>query len=313
MTNEQLVEEIRNGYSVTENMQILYESNLPLIKRYIKKYVAYEDMEDLLQEAYFGLWEAAKHYETSENVLFMSYASYWIKQAVQRYIEKCGSTVQIPSYKKQIIIRYKKTVQALEQELSRTPTDKEIAERMRVSISWVPELRIQLQGVASLDTPLSDDDNLSLCDTLQADYSLENDVIDKNYEEYSKSKLWGIVEHFTTNGENEVIKAYYAQNKTISRIAKELGMSIHNVRAAREKGLLKLRKGRAKREILEKMEVIEASIYCTGTANYKRHNFTSKVEHIAIRRAELEQEYQERMKLIESVFAERKKETFTMC
>lgn len=94
MTNEQIVEEIRNGSSVTENMQLLYESNLPLIKRYIKKYTAYENMEDLLQEAYFGLWEATKYYETSENVPFMYYAKYWIKQAVQRYIEKCGSTVR---------------------------------------------------------------------------------------------------------------------------------------------------------------------------------------------------------------------------
>lgn len=307
MTNEQLVEEIRNGYSVTENMRLLYESNLPLIKRYIKKYAAYEDMEDLLQEAYFGLWEATKHYETSENVLFMSYASYWIKQAAQRYIEKCDSTVRIPSHKKQIIIRYKKTVQALEQELSRTPTDKEIADTMRVPLGLLPEIKIQLQGVTSLDTPLADDDSLSLCDTVQADYSLENDVIDKIYEEHTKSELWGIVERFTTDRENEIIKAYYAKNKSMPEIAKEQGMSFQNVRTIKEKGLRKLRKGKAKREILDKMEVVEASIYCTGAANYKRHNFTSKVEHIAIRRAELEQEYQERIKLMESVFAERQK------
>lgn len=55
MTNEQIVTEIRNGYSVTDNMQLLYESNLPLIKRFLKPYTAYEPIEDLLQEAYFGL------------------------------------------------------------------------------------------------------------------------------------------------------------------------------------------------------------------------------------------------------------------
>lgn len=177
MTNEQLVDKIRNGYSATENMRLLYESNLPLIKRYIKKYAAYEDMEDLLQEAYFGLWEATKHYETSENVLFMSYASYWIKQAVQRYIEKCGSTVRIPSHKKQIIIRYKKTVQALEQKLSRTPTDKEIADIMGVPLDLLLDLKTQLQGVISLDAPLSDDNDLRLCDTVQADFCMEDDII----------------------------------------------------------------------------------------------------------------------------------------
>ncbi len=84
MTNEQIVEKIRNGYSVTENMQLLYESNLPLIKRMVKPYAAYENAEDLLQETYFGLWEAVQHYESSENVLFMTYASAFIYDSYER-------------------------------------------------------------------------------------------------------------------------------------------------------------------------------------------------------------------------------------
>ena len=58
MTNEQLVEKIRNGYSVTDNMQALYQNNLPIIKQIVKPYAVYEPMEDLLQEVYFGLCEA---------------------------------------------------------------------------------------------------------------------------------------------------------------------------------------------------------------------------------------------------------------
>ena len=88
MTNEQIVTEIRNGCSVTDHMQLLYESNLPLIKRFLKPYTAYDPMEDLLQEAYFGLVEAVQHYEMSKNVRFMTYAEYWIKRAVQRYLER---------------------------------------------------------------------------------------------------------------------------------------------------------------------------------------------------------------------------------
>ncbi len=107
MTNEQIVSEIRNGYSVTDYMQLLYESNLPLIKKFIRPYTAYEAMEDLLQESYFGLWEAVQHYETSANVRFMTYAEYWIRQFVQWYLEKCGSTVRIPSHTRQKIARYK--------------------------------------------------------------------------------------------------------------------------------------------------------------------------------------------------------------
>ena len=192
MTNEQIVTEIRNGYSVTDNMQLLYESNLPLIKRFLKPYTAYEPMEDLLQEAYFGLVEAVQHYETSKNVRFMTYAEYWIRQSVQRYLEKCGSVIKIPSHTRQKIARYKKTVQELGQGLGRVPTDNEIADKMRISVGLLPELKIQMQGVASLDTPLSDDSNLTLADTVQTDYSLEDETIDKIYAERSKSELWCI-------------------------------------------------------------------------------------------------------------------------
>ena len=76
MTNEQIVSEIRNGYSVTDNMQSLYEKNLPLIRAIVRPYAVYEPMEDLLQEAYFGIVQAINHYETAENVKFMTYAKF---------------------------------------------------------------------------------------------------------------------------------------------------------------------------------------------------------------------------------------------
>ena len=90
--------------------------------------------------------DAGLFYETSKNVRFMTYAEYWIRQSVQRYLEKCGSTVQIPSHTRQKIVRYKKTVQELEQELSRIPTGKEIADRMGISVGLLPEMKIQMQG-----------------------------------------------------------------------------------------------------------------------------------------------------------------------
>ena len=74
--NETLVERIRGGFSITENMQSLYTNNLPLIKKFIKPYTAYECEADLLQESYFGLLEAVKRYETDRNVQFMTFAQY---------------------------------------------------------------------------------------------------------------------------------------------------------------------------------------------------------------------------------------------
>lgn len=303
--NETLVERIRGGFSVSENMQSLYEGNLPLIKKFIKPYTAYECEADLLQESYFGLVAAVQHYETSKNVQFMTYAEYWIRQSVQRYLEKCGSTVRIPSHTRQKIARYKKTVHELEQELGRVPTDNEIADKMRVPVGLLPELKIQMQGVASLDTPLADDNSLTLADTIQADLSLENDTVDKIYKEHSKNELWGIVERYTAAKENEIIKEIFLHNKTMAAVAREQGVTIARIRQIKEAGLRRLRIGKAKRELLEKFDIVEAGLFRGGLTSYKEHNFTSIVEHLAEKRIEAEERYQKHLREIEEMHRNR--------
>lgn len=78
-----------------------------------------------------------------------------------------------------------------------------------------------MQGVASLDTPLADDNSLTLSDTIQADFNLEDEMIDKIYAEHSKSQLWGIVEHFTSNRENSIIKEIFINNRIMAAVARE--------------------------------------------------------------------------------------------
>lgn len=65
MSNEEIVNQIQNGYSVTFNLEILYTNNLPLIRLFLKKYIRIkpQDEEDLLQEAYLGMMDAISHYE----------------------------------------------------------------------------------------------------------------------------------------------------------------------------------------------------------------------------------------------------------
>ena len=258
-----------------------------------------------MQESYFGLWEAVQHYETSANVRFMTYAEYWIRQSVQRYLEKCGSTVRIPSHTRQKIARYKKTVQELEQELGRMPTDNEIADKMRVPVGLLPELKIQMQGVASLDTPLAD--SLTLSDTIQADFSLEDETIDKMYAEHSKSQLWGIVEHFTSNRENNIIREIFINNRTMAAVAREQGITIDRIRQIKEKGLRRLRTGKAKRELLEKFDIVEAGAYRNSINKFNEHGFTSTVEYIALRRAELQAEYEKHKRQVEIMLEQRKR------
>lgn len=305
LDNETLVERIRGGFSVSENMQSLYEGNLPLIKKFIKPYTAYECEADLLQESYFGLLAAVQHYETSKNVRFSTYMKYWIVQSVQRYLEKCGSTVRIPSHTRAKMSRIQRATSQLRQEQGKEPEIVDIAVLLGVSVEEVQEIQGYMQGVASLDTPISDDNSLTLADTLQADFRLENDTVDKIYSEHSKNELWGIVERYTATRENNIIKEIFLHNKTMAAVAREQGVTIDRIRQIKEKGLRRLRMGKAKRELLEKFDIAEAGLFRGGLTSYKEHNFTSIVEHLAEKRLEAETRYKRHLAEIEEMHRKR--------
>lgn len=178
MTNEQIVQQIQNGSDVTDNMQMLYEQNLPLIRKIVKPYTAYEDMEDLLQEAYFGLLQAVQHYKMGENTLFMTYAIYWIKQVIIRYIQKCGSAIHISDGVTWKVRRYKKTAQNLSQELKRNPTRKETAARMGITLEEADRIETYMQSTAYLEAPVSDNGDATLGDCVRDPYDFEHDLLD---------------------------------------------------------------------------------------------------------------------------------------
>ena len=254
MSNEQLVEQIRNGYHVTQNMQRLYEGNLPLLKKFVRPFTCYEPEEDLLQEAYFGLWEAAKQYESSKNVKFMTYAGYWVRQSIIRYIENCGSVIRRPSGFNQKMSQYNKAVQEFVQAYSRFPTDWEMAEALGISLQEVGKIKIALQEVASLEAPVSEDDELTLGDSIIQQY--------------------------------QVIRGYYKYGMTLRQIAEQLGISIEQARQFKEAGLRQLRQYKATKNLQENLEIVTGAVYRTGFVRFRQQGST--VENIAIRRYELD-------------------------
>ena len=276
--NETLVERIRGGFSVYENMQSLYENNLPLIKKFIKPFTDYGCEADLLQESYFGLWEAVQHYETFKNVRFITYARYWIVQSVQRYLENCGSTVRIPSHTRAKMSRIRRATSQLRQEQGREPTAADIAALLGVSVEEVQEIQGYMQSVI---------------------LSVENNTVDKIYSEHSKNELWGIVERYTAIRENDIIKEIFLHGKTMAQVAREQGLSFDSARQIKEKGLRRLRMGKAKRELLEKFDIAEAGFFRGGLNNYREHDFTSIVERTAMKEIEAEERYKQHLAEIE--------------
>ena len=127
------------------------------------------------------------------------------------------------------------------------------------------------------------------------------------YVEHSKSRLWGIVERYTTDRENSIIKRVFINNRTMAAIAREQGVTIDRIRQIKEKGLWRLRIGKAKRELLEKFDIAEAGAYRNSMNKFNEHGFTSTVEYIALRRAELQAEYEKHRRQVEIMLEQRKR------
>ncbi len=115
---------------------------------------------------------------------------------------------------------------------------------------------------------------------------------------------------YTTERENSIIKEIFINNQTMAAVAREQGIPFGRVRQIKEKGLHRLRIGRARRELLEKFDIVEVGAYRNSMSKFNEHGFTSTVEYIALRRAEIQAEYEERKKQIEAMFEQRKEKFF---
>lgn len=290
MNNEEIIDRIQSGYSVTFNLEILYTNNLPLIRLFLNPYIRLnpQDEEDLLQEAFLGLVDAVNHYEPDRGVLFMSYAEYWIKQRARTYISK-DKSIRIPCHFKDQISRYKKSVQEFQQLYNRNPSDLDMCDYMNVSIEEIKKIKTWMQDMKSLDDTFScNDDSFSLEETIADDFNLEHTVIDKQYKTYEQQTLWNIVDCHTEPEQQSVIKKIYKENKTFKEISQESKISVDEVRKLKETGLKKLRSPKAIKEIREKLEMLEESsiMYRSGINSFNNKGM-SNTEYLAIKKATL--------------------------
>ena len=91
----------------------------------------------------------------------------------------------------------------------------------------------------------------------------------------------------------------------MAAVAREQGVTIDRIRQIKEKGLRRLRIGKAKRELLEKFDIVESGIYRNSMNKFNEHGFTSTVEYIVLRRAELQAEYEKHKRQVEIMLEQR--------
>jgi RNA polymerase primary sigma factor len=111
----------------------LIRANLRLVVNIARKYVGRgPGLEDLIAEGNLGLLRAVEGFDPSMNTRFSTYASYWIKQSIRRYLIGTAKTVRLPAYMMDLMAKWRRATAELQDELGRAPTEEEIIDRLKL-------------------------------------------------------------------------------------------------------------------------------------------------------------------------------------
>ena len=156
--------------------QKLAETNLRLVVSIAKKYVGRGmSFLDLIQEGNMGLMKAVDKYDYNRGFKFSTYATWWIRQAITRAIADQARTIRIPVHMVETINKLVRIQRQLVQDLGRDPSNEEIAEQMGIEVEKVQEIRKIAQEPVSLETPIGEEEDSHLGDSIEDDTAINPD------------------------------------------------------------------------------------------------------------------------------------------
>jgi RNA polymerase primary sigma factor len=235
----ELAKRIEKGDLVAKDRMI--NSNLRLVVSNARRYQGQGlSLGDLIQEGMLGLIRAVEKFDWRKGFRFSTYATLWIRQAIQRGLENTSRTIRLPVHVAQRSRKVGRVERELTTKLGHEPSDEEIAAAADLPLADVIEIRKADRAVVSLDKPVGEDGDTSLGDLI----SLESPSVDEEvHEQLSSETLLDAIAGLPDQ-ERDVIEMRFGagdqEPQTLSQAGRKLGVSTERARQIEERALRRL-------------------------------------------------------------------------
>jgi RNA polymerase primary sigma factor len=225
----------------------LVTANLRFVISYVKKYQGHGlDLAELVAIGNEGLLKAVRKFDPDQGVKFISYAVWWVRQAVLKALAEQTRSVRIPLNQNSHLIKMSRTETFLSQEFGREPTDEEIAKALEDTVENVRTARRMTAAEVSLDAPVdrSDKDAATFGERFSdTDGQVIEDGTDKRL---LREFVDRIFQKYLTPRERKILYLYYgleegSEAMTLEKIGALMGVTRERIRQIRERAFQKLR------------------------------------------------------------------------